>query len=161
VIAIQIFAYLVYDEQEDFVDGISGTNTQAAAKIIQGKTAENNKEKKWQEKHHQYQKNIKTLNTTSSNSVKSMKETSILDIRGNETLTTFLQQKGETNPITPEQRTQRHREGVVKAIAPKLEEILSEEQISSLLNEQGEVKPQIGNIVKVMLLQKGVKEKEI
>ncbi|MDR2190416.1 MAG: hypothetical protein LBP53_04435 [Candidatus Peribacteria bacterium] len=131
------------------MDGIYGKNTQAAARIIQGGEAKTEQERKRKRGHYHHKKlavehqnrRQDYLNRLPNSTVKSMKETSVLDIGRNETLTTFLQQKGETNPITYEQKVQRHKEGVIKAILPKLQGLLTEGQLSSLLDEQGNVKP--------------------
>jgi hypothetical protein len=146
VLETQIYAYLHLNENESFVDGKDGTNTQTVARILQGEEAKTEKERKWQEKHHKHKKEIEEhrkrstdyLNPTSSNSPKSMKEFSILDIRGNTAITEFL--KNEKNPITDELTKKRHREGVIKAIASKVQ--LNEDQISLLLDEEGKVIPE-------------------
>ncbi len=64
-----------------------------------------------------------------------MSETSILDIRGNESLNTFLSTKGEQNPITHENITQRHQEGQRAVIAEELKEMLTKNQIKQLMEK--------------------------
>ncbi|MDR0650979.1 MAG: hypothetical protein LBG59_06370 [Candidatus Peribacteria bacterium] len=149
IVAIQIYTYLNTDVPASSVDGIVGKNTREAQNILKGQkaTTENGKQlyanhHKLKEEVHNHQQRSKEYLKSTPTSTKSMNETSIFDIRGNTTLTTFLQKQGETDIPTSETFQQRHNEATRTVILQSLTELLGEGKVSIIkpfLDEKGEI----------------------